>query len=503
MARMQSELNAVRGGHGQPAQQHHPPAQPPPAIGHGPSTLFGGIMAGNAAPGGPALAPPPQEGPPPALPPHVPQGQSQALNPPPGPPQAPPYVGYQPGPNGNGAYMMTSYHEGGVETWQFTRTAIDRPIGFAPQPTASPSNKRGGGRAPPGPATPQQQNAVVPYPGSPQVRAPANGHSEPGLVNGQALAQRNTLADLDLDDVSPEYKKEGDDWFVVYNPTVRRELDVELVQSLSHTSVVCCVRFSLDGRLVATGCNRSAQIFNVDYGNVVSVLNDTNVPEEGDLYIRSVCFSPNGLFLATGAEDKVIRVRLAGVLGRPTLTHPGVGHSSADDQAQVHRARARHLLAGLRAQRHHDRVGERRPHRALLGSHDERTGASIFHRGRCDHGGHFARQSLRRGWFVGPEHSGVGLAPARHADLAARGRVRPQGQRVFRRLHADGRPAGQRQPRPHHQDVGPDAAVDATQHCLEREVHPHLRGPQGTACLASAGAHGAADEHRTLSSAWH
>jgi glucose repression regulatory protein TUP1 len=26
------------------------------------------------------------------------------------------------------------------------------------------------------------------------------------------------------------------------------------------------------------------------------------------LYIRSVCFSPNGQYLATGAEDKVIRV---------------------------------------------------------------------------------------------------------------------------------------------------------------------------------------------------
>jgi WD40 repeat protein len=29
----------------------------------------------------------------------------------------------------------------------------------------------------------------------------------------------------------------------------------------------------------------------------------------GDLYIRSVCFSPDGKFLATGAEDKKIRVR--------------------------------------------------------------------------------------------------------------------------------------------------------------------------------------------------
>ena len=31
----------------------------------------------------------------------------------------------------------------------------------------------------------------------------------------------------------------------------------------------------------------------------------------GELYIRSVCFSPNGKYLATGAEDKQIRVRFS------------------------------------------------------------------------------------------------------------------------------------------------------------------------------------------------
>lgn len=39
-----------------------------------------------------------------------------------------------------------------------------------------------------------------------------------------------------------------------------------------------------------------------------SALQDENVSKEGDLYIRSVCFSPDGKYLATGAEDKQIRV---------------------------------------------------------------------------------------------------------------------------------------------------------------------------------------------------
>lgn len=100
----------------------------------------------------------------------------------------------------------------------------------------------------------------------------------------------------------------GEDWFAIFNPNVRRVLDVELVHNFAHSSVVCCVRFSLDGKYVATGCNRSAQIYDVATAHLVAHLQDTNLPEDGDLYIRSVCFSPDGKYLATGAEDKVIRV---------------------------------------------------------------------------------------------------------------------------------------------------------------------------------------------------
>ena len=85
-------------------------------------------------------------------------------------------------------------------------------------------------------------------------------------------------------------------------------LDIELMHTLQHDSVVCCVRFSQDGKFVATGCNRSAQIYEVVTGRQVTSLTDDNVDKEGDLYIRSVCFSPDGKYLATGAEDKLIRV---------------------------------------------------------------------------------------------------------------------------------------------------------------------------------------------------
>lgn len=79
---------------------------------------------------------------------------------------------------------------------------------------------------------------------------------------------------------------------------------------------MCCVRFSKDGKFLATGCNKLTQVFSVETGDLVARLNDESSvstnggydTDTGDLYIRSVCFSPDGKFLATGAEDKIIRI---------------------------------------------------------------------------------------------------------------------------------------------------------------------------------------------------
>ncbi|KZO95357.1 transcriptional repressor rco-1 [Calocera viscosa TUFC12733] len=112
-----------------------------------------------------------------------------------------------------------------------------------------------------------------------------------------------------MDRVGPEYRTEGGDWFAIYNPhVVPRVLDVKLVHTLLHESVVCCVRFSSDGTRLATGCNRSAQIFNTKTGEKIMALIDETANKNGDLYIRSVCFSPDGRLLATGAEDRQIRI---------------------------------------------------------------------------------------------------------------------------------------------------------------------------------------------------
>lgn len=295
IARLRHELEQ-RGG---PSQGPHgaSSSQPaPPAIGHGPANLFQGIMAGGA--GGPGLAPPPQEQQgQPGMPGHM-QGQMPpSLNAPPGPPHNPFAYGQLQGPpaaNGYGSQQP-------------------------PQPTASPGPGKPRLGGPPGlrgPATPQQHPAST-YPGSPQVARPTPPPNRDVQIAtdfqytpAQLEQIGNQLSEYDVDKLPPHLKRQGDDWFAVFNPRVHRKLDVELVHSLPHQSVVCCVRFSHDGRFIATGCNRSAQIFDVNTGKQVCHLMDQSTNGDGDLYIRSVCFSPDGRYLATGAEDKIIRVSL-------------------------------------------------------------------------------------------------------------------------------------------------------------------------------------------------
>ena len=68
---------------------------------------------------------------------------------------------------------------------------------------------------------------------------------------------------------------------------------------------------------MATGCNKSAALYDAETGRRLGLFaGDTVVDSQaaadaaaaGDSYVRSVCFSPDGRTLVSGAEDRAVRV---------------------------------------------------------------------------------------------------------------------------------------------------------------------------------------------------
>ena len=101
-------------------------------------------------------------------------------------------------------------------------------------------------------------------------------------------------------------RMDGEDWFALYNPSEPRSLNVSLVFQVKHEDRVSYVRFSKDGLWLATGCGDGAHIFNVRTGTLCCILLSENKNNTGD--ILSVCFSPDGKYLATGVRNGLIQV---------------------------------------------------------------------------------------------------------------------------------------------------------------------------------------------------
>lgn len=105
----------------------------------------------------------------------------------------------------------------------------------------------------------------------------------------------------------PAHRQKREDWDVTYNKELAKKLEVSLVHTFVHDSVVCCVRLSPDGKLLATGCNRNTTLYDTKTGQRIVQLVDPAV-EKPDNYIRSVAFSPDGRTIATGSEDHQVRL---------------------------------------------------------------------------------------------------------------------------------------------------------------------------------------------------
>ncbi|KAJ1833518.1 general transcription repressor [Coemansia sp. RSA 2711] len=261
----------------QPHQAPVPMSQPHSAgMAHGPG-MYAGMPPSSAAHGGP-------------------NGAGMAHGQPMGEPHPNAYMGppaqYAPG----GGVAVNAHGQPMTPQQQATALKDRKPVitptqGLPPPPQGLPAQPQAGPAQMGSRQTPTQPPRSVAM--VPAARGP--------VVNNQ-------LADIDLDTVPNNLKREGADWFVVYNQKTPRTLNIENVYTLEHKSVVCCVKFSNDGKFLATGCNRVTQIWNVATGANECVLEDEAAMRATDLYIRAVCFSPDGKYLVTGAEDKQIRI---------------------------------------------------------------------------------------------------------------------------------------------------------------------------------------------------
>ncbi|CAG8598281.1 16238_t:CDS:10, partial [Acaulospora colombiana] len=207
-----------------------------------------------------------------------------------------------------------------------------------------------------GPDGPQSSgvptNGNAPLPGPPPNKRKNNQNmntqlagSRPPLKQGSISGTGNSgLGDMDPESVPPQLKKEGSDWFAIFNPKVSRVLDVDLVHTLDHNrdkSVVILnssnsfidvikiwdiqkrtirqffpgheqdiysLDFSRDGRLIVSGSgDKTARIWDMVSGGLLYKL-AIDEPSQKDAGVTSVAISPDGLYVAAGSLDKIVRV---------------------------------------------------------------------------------------------------------------------------------------------------------------------------------------------------
>ncbi|KAL2316422.1 Transcriptional repressor tup11 [Schizosaccharomyces pombe] len=111
-----------------------------------------------------------------------------------------------------------------------------------------------------------------------------------------------------VSDTEAARKTTSQSWYVTYNPACKRVFNINLVHTLEHPSVVCCVKFSNNGKYLATGCNQAANVFDVQTGKKLFTLHEESPDPSRDLYVRTIAFSPDGKYLVTGTEDRQIKL---------------------------------------------------------------------------------------------------------------------------------------------------------------------------------------------------
>jgi glucose repression regulatory protein TUP1 len=140
-------------------------------------------------------------------------------------------------------------------------------------------------------------------------------HSSPSNIRPLGEGSYPSISASKAPDRQTEVSNKSSEYEIVHPGHVEnRSISVKRCQSYELESVVCCVRYSMDGRYLATGSNRASDLFDALTGEHIAKFSITRTergtasPTDSSSYIRAVAFSTDGTLLCTGGEDQAVRI---------------------------------------------------------------------------------------------------------------------------------------------------------------------------------------------------
>lgn len=99
------------------------------------------------------------------------------------------------------------------------------------------------------------------------------------------------------------------DWLVIYNDNLKKNISIELMLTISIDSIVSSIKFNPNGSILALGTNNQVCLYSTKNGDLLHKLIDIEESNTTmEFYYRALSFNKAGSILATGSEDKIIRL---------------------------------------------------------------------------------------------------------------------------------------------------------------------------------------------------
>ena len=134
---------------------------------------------------------------------------------------------------------------------------------------------------------------------------PAAGEHEPAEATTPAMDQATqSLADLKLGDLDVYHKQEQDDWHVIYNPTIQRDISIRRRLTTRMDGPIDCICFAPDSETLAIACPTELRILDTESGTVEDYIT------KNDGLVYDLSYSPCGNFLASGGGNGFLIVSI-------------------------------------------------------------------------------------------------------------------------------------------------------------------------------------------------